>query len=190
MESQLKAVRQDICSVKDKIMAIEQDLAIANQSGNRGGEVEVNFLHGRLEKLDSQLVSLQEKENILLRGQASVEMVEVETDDLPVKRFVVPRNQYGQLCVDSIEKFLAGSGQILVSIGNGYPACKDGWTLNSYSAIPIQLHVATKPVDDEGFKLRDLKLKQATLMLAICFGIVWIIYSGIWGRSSGNPPTG
>ncbi|DBA86822.1 TPA: hypothetical protein ACH3X2_005405 [Trebouxia sp. C0005] len=163
MESQLKAVRQDICSVKDKIMAIEQDLAIANQSGNRGGEVEVNFLHGRLEKLDSQLVSLQEKENILLRGQASdaatlagdavidiassaqVEMVEVETDDLPVKRFVVPRNQYGQLCVDSIEKFLAGSGQILVSIGNGYPACKDGWTLNSYSAIPIQLHVATKP---------------------------------------------
>ena len=71
MESQLKAVRQDICSVKDKIMAIEQDLAIANQSGNRGGEVEVNFLHGRLEKLDSQLVSLQEKENILLRGQAS-----------------------------------------------------------------------------------------------------------------------
>ncbi|KAA6424073.1 MAG: hypothetical protein FRX49_06032 [Trebouxia sp. A1-2] len=75
----------------------------------------------------------------------AVEMVEVETDDLPVKRFVVPRNQYGQLCVDSNEKFLAGSGQILVSIGNGYPACKDGWTLNSYSAIPIQLHVAPKP---------------------------------------------
>jgi len=75
----------------------------------------------------------------------AVEMVEAETDDLPVKQFDVPRNQYGQLCVDSIEKFLAGSGQILVSIGNGYPACKDGWTLNSYSAIPIQLHVSPKP---------------------------------------------
>ena len=71
MESQLEAVRQDICSVKDKIMAIEQDLVIAKQSGNKGGEEEVNFLRGRLEKLDSQLVSLQEKENILLRGQAS-----------------------------------------------------------------------------------------------------------------------
>ncbi|KAL0035591.1 hypothetical protein WJX79_000999 [Trebouxia sp. C0005] len=50
--------------------------------------------------------------------------------------------------------------------------------------------ILRRAVDDEGFKLRDLKLKQATLMLAICFGIVWIIYSGIWGRSSGNPPTG
>lgn len=75
----------------------------------------------------------------------AVEMVEAETDDLPVKRFMVPRNQYGQLCVDSIEKYLAGSGQILNSIGNGYPACKDGWTLNSYSDIPVQLCVAPKP---------------------------------------------
>ena len=75
----------------------------------------------------------------------AVEMVEAETGDLPVKHCTVPRNQYGQLCVDSIKEYLAGSGQTLVSIGNGYPACKDGWTLNSYSAIPIQLHVAPKP---------------------------------------------
>ena len=75
----------------------------------------------------------------------AVEMVEAETDELPAKQFMVPKNQHGQLCVDSIKEYLAGSGQILVSIGNGYPACKDGWTLNSYSAIPIQLHVAPKP---------------------------------------------
>ncbi|KAL3144575.1 hypothetical protein ABBQ32_004300 [Trebouxia sp. C0010 RCD-2024] len=40
-------------------------------------------------------------------------MVEAETDDLPVKHVVVPRNQYGQLCMDSIKEYLAGSGQIL-----------------------------------------------------------------------------
>lgn len=40
----------------------------------------------------------------------AVEWVEAETDDLPVKHVVVPRNQYGQLCVDSI-KDLAGSGK-------------------------------------------------------------------------------
>ncbi|KAL3156372.1 hypothetical protein ABBQ38_000687 [Trebouxia sp. C0009 RCD-2024] len=78
---------------------------------------------------------------------AQVEMVEAETDDIPVRHCTVPRNQYGQLCVDSIKDYLAGSGQMLVSIGNGcYPKCKDGWTLNSYSAIPIQLHVAPKLV--------------------------------------------
>ena len=74
MDDQLEAIRQDIRSVKDKIVKIEQDLAIAKQSGNKGGEEEVRFLRGRLEKLDSQLLSLQEKENILLRvkHQASV----------------------------------------------------------------------------------------------------------------------
>ena len=75
----------------------------------------------------------------------AVEMVEAETDDFPAKTIMVPKNQHGQLCVDSIKEHLAGIGQILVSIGNGYPACKDGWTLNNYSVIPMQLHVASKP---------------------------------------------
>ena len=75
----------------------------------------------------------------------AVEMVEAETDDFPAKHFMVPKNKNGQLCVDSIKEYLAGSGQILVSICGGYPACKDGWTMNTYSAIPIQLHVALKP---------------------------------------------
>ena len=71
MESQLEAVRQDIRSVKDEIVEVKQELAIAKQAGSKGVEEEVRFLRGRLEKLDSQLLSLNEKENILLRGQAS-----------------------------------------------------------------------------------------------------------------------
>ncbi|DBA90914.1 TPA: hypothetical protein ACH3X1_016120 [Trebouxia sp. C0004] len=71
MDSQLEAVRQDIRSVKDNIVEIEQELAIAKQAGNKGGEEVVRFLRGRLEKLDSQVLSLNEKENILLLTQGS-----------------------------------------------------------------------------------------------------------------------
>ena len=70
MESLLEAVRQDICSAKDEIVEVKQELAIAKQVGNKGGEEEVRFLPRRLEKLDTQLLSLNEKENILLRSQA------------------------------------------------------------------------------------------------------------------------
>ena len=71
MDSQLEAVRQDIHGVKEKIVRTEQSLAAAKQAGNNGGDEEVKFLRGRLEKLDSQLLSLQEEKNILLRSQAS-----------------------------------------------------------------------------------------------------------------------
>ena len=70
MESQLEAVRQNIRSVKDEILEVKQELAIAKQAGNKGGEEEVRFLHGRLEKLENQLLSLQDKKNSLLRIQA------------------------------------------------------------------------------------------------------------------------
>ena len=70
MEIQLEAVRQDIRDVKDEIVEVKQELAIAKQAGTKGDEEEVRFLRGRLEKLDSQLLNLQEKENILLRSQA------------------------------------------------------------------------------------------------------------------------
>ncbi|KAL0024981.1 hypothetical protein WJX77_008277 [Trebouxia sp. C0004] len=70
MESQSEAVKQDIRGVKDEIVEVKQELAIAKQAGNKGDEEEVRFLRGRLEKLDSQLLSLNEKENILLRRQA------------------------------------------------------------------------------------------------------------------------
>ena len=72
-------------------------------------------------------------------------MVDAETDAVPVERFTVPRNQQGQLCVDSIIHYLAGLGQVLKSIGSGYPACKDGWSVNSYASTPIQLCVGPKP---------------------------------------------
>ncbi len=63
-------------------------------------------------------------------------------------RFKVPRNQHGNLCVDSIKEYLAGSGQVLKSIGDGYLACKEGWSLNSYTMIatPVQLRVGKKQV--------------------------------------------
>lgn len=75
MESQLKAVRQDICSVKDKILAIEQDLATAKQTNNKEQE---RFLcdlllslSNQLGGLNNQLSGLQEEKNVLLREQAS-----------------------------------------------------------------------------------------------------------------------
>lgn len=43
------------------------------------------------------------------------------------------------------------AGQVLKSIGDGYPACKEGWSLNSYTATPIQLRVGPKP--GAGFKV-------------------------------------
>ena len=70
MESQLEEVRHRIRKAEDEIVLVKQELAIAKQAGNKGGEEEVRFLRGRLEKLDSQLLSLNEKENILLRSQA------------------------------------------------------------------------------------------------------------------------
>ena len=74
METQLEEVRYRIRKAEDEIVEVKQELAIAKQAGNKGGEEEVRFLRGRLEKLDSrldsQLLSLNEKENILLRSQA------------------------------------------------------------------------------------------------------------------------
>lgn len=76
MDSQLEVVRQDIRDVKGKIAKTEQNLAVAERPGNKTEE-DVKFFRGRLEKLDSQLVSLnnllsglQEEKNILLRSQA------------------------------------------------------------------------------------------------------------------------
>ena len=71
MESQLEKVRHKIRKAEDEIVEVKQELAIAKQAGNKGEE-EVRFLRGRVEKLDSQLLSLNEKENILLRSQAPI----------------------------------------------------------------------------------------------------------------------
>lgn len=67
MDGQLEAVRQDICDVKGNIAKIEQNLAAAEQP--RNGDQE-NIHLQLLLTLNTQLSSLQEKENILLRSQA------------------------------------------------------------------------------------------------------------------------
>ena len=70
MEGQLASVRQNIRSVQDQIVKYEQKLAAAERAGNKGVEEEVRFLRGQLLSLNNQLLSLQEKENIILRSQA------------------------------------------------------------------------------------------------------------------------
>ena len=70
MEGQLASVRQNIRSVQEQIVKYEQKLAAAEQAGNKGVEEEVRFLRGQLLSFNNQLLSLQEKENILLRSQA------------------------------------------------------------------------------------------------------------------------
>jgi len=67
MDSQLEAVRQDIRGVKEKIVRTEQNLAAAEQAGNKEKE---RSLFELLLSLNNQLSGLQEKENILLRSQA------------------------------------------------------------------------------------------------------------------------
>ena len=66
MDSQLEAVRQDIGSVKDEIVKTKQDLAAAEQAGNKE---EKRVLLDLLLSLNNQLLSLQEEKNILLRSQ-------------------------------------------------------------------------------------------------------------------------
>ena len=70
MEGQLASVRQNILNVQQQIVKYEQKLAAAERAGNKGVEEEVRFLRGQLLSLSNQLLSLQEKENILLRSQA------------------------------------------------------------------------------------------------------------------------
>ena len=77
MDSQLEAVRQDVRSVKDKIVKIEQDLATNDKEKERfmydlllGLNNQLDGLNNQLGGLNNQLSGLQEKENILLRSQA------------------------------------------------------------------------------------------------------------------------
>lgn len=74
-------------------------------------------------------------------------MVDAETDEVPVRSFKVPRNQQSKLDVASIEKSLVNRGLVLLAIDtdDGYPSCKDAWTLNSYVTTPIRLCVGRKP---------------------------------------------
>ena len=61
MDGQLEAVRQDMRNVKDEIVEVKQGLAVAEHAHN-----------ALLLSLNNQLLSLNEKENILLRNQHQV----------------------------------------------------------------------------------------------------------------------
>ncbi len=63
---QAQEVQQQINVVLGEVSEVEITLAAAEQADN--GE-KVRFLRGRLEKLDSQLVSLREEKTLVLRGQ-------------------------------------------------------------------------------------------------------------------------
>ena len=67
MDSQLEAIQQRVCTVEGRLVRAEQDLAAAEQAGNKEKE---SKLFDLLLSLNNQLGGLQEKENILLRGQA------------------------------------------------------------------------------------------------------------------------
>ncbi len=82
MDGQLEAVRQDIRSVKDEIVEVKQELAIAKQAENKEKE---KLLFELLLSLNNQLSGLHEKENILLRSQAqSKPYLQLERTSLPV----------------------------------------------------------------------------------------------------------
>lgn len=85
-----------------------------------------------------------EKQNSLAAG---IVMVDAVTDEVPVRSFKVPRNQHSKLDVASIDKSLVNRGLVLLAIDtdNGYPSCKDAWTLKTYDTSPIQLCVGRKP---------------------------------------------
>ena len=70
---------------------------------------------------------------------AGTVMVDAETDEVRIRSFKVPRNQQSKLNVASIEKYLVNRGLVLLAIDtdNGYPPCKDAWTLYSYVTTPI-----------------------------------------------------
>ncbi|DBB14526.1 TPA: hypothetical protein ACH3X3_004806 [Trebouxia sp. C0006] len=107
MDGQLEAVRQDIGSVKDKILAIEQDLAAAKEA--KHGEREKS-LFDMLLSVNNQLLSLQEKENILLRSRAPRQAVNPQAarPDKPASRFAeFLQTQAGK------QQMAAGAGSVI-----------------------------------------------------------------------------
>ena len=65
-QQQVLAVQQEIKDVRGEISEVKTSLAEEKKAWHKK---EVDFLWGRLEKLDTQLVSLREKENLYLRAQ-------------------------------------------------------------------------------------------------------------------------
>ena len=79
-------------------------------------------------------------------GCAGIDAVDAQTIEIPVRSFKVSRNHRGQLFLDGIKEALANTGLVLLGIGeDGFPAHKDGWTMNTFNTSPVQLIVGPKP---------------------------------------------
>ncbi|KAL3148764.1 hypothetical protein ABBQ38_014175 [Trebouxia sp. C0009 RCD-2024] len=75
-----------------------------------------------------------------------IDLVDAETNEIPVRSFKVSRNHQGKLYLDRIEKALANRGLVLLGIGEDVnPAHKDGWTTRAFNTSPVQLVVGPKP---------------------------------------------
>ena len=73
-------------------------------------------------------------------------MVDAETNEIPARSFKVSRSHQGKLFLDDIKEDLANRGQVLLGIGDvGLPAHKEGWTIKTFNATPVQLIVGPKP---------------------------------------------
>lgn len=81
---QLQSVQQQVADVVRQVADFEASRIAAELAG--GGD-KVSFLRSRL-------LQLGEEETLLLRAQPRVEMVEAETDDIPAKTNMVPKNQH------------------------------------------------------------------------------------------------
>ncbi len=82
----------------------------------------------------------------MLNGCADLELVDAETDEVPVRSMKVIRTRQGQLFLDGIKEELASSGQMLVSINDdGFPAYYKGCTCKTFLTTPVRLCAVPKP---------------------------------------------
>ncbi|DBA76300.1 hypothetical protein WJX77_012166 [Trebouxia sp. C0004] len=105
------------------------------------------------------------KREIRRLKSADLETVDAETNETPVRSFKVSRNHQGKLFLDGIKEALANRGLVLLGIGeDGFPAHKDGWTMNTFNASPVQLIVGPKPgvrfVQAVAYPTQQIFLKQ------------------------------
>ncbi|KAL0049129.1 hypothetical protein WJX82_007188 [Trebouxia sp. C0006] len=151
IDGQLEAVRQDIGSVKDEIVKTKQDLAATEQAGNKEKE---RVLLDLLLSLNNQLLSLQEKENILLRSQAPKSLWDVMCRPVPDESFA--NHAFGQT-----EPLEGGRTEDTVGEWNFLEELNN-WLIEEHiedklSAVPAKVPVkdqltkgAVPPIDHEG----------------------------------------
>ena len=94
-----------------------------------------------------------------LIGCAALSTVDAETDEVPVRSLKLYRNHQGQLYLDGIKPALANRGQVPLGIGGeSVPLSREGWTVDRFSANPVQLNVGSKPGVDTMYGSGVLRL--------------------------------